>query len=295
MVYLGFIKYVSFSKDRLRKFVVEREKCLSATMRHFASVFCVICDDSNHGFYRVGNRLMLNLSMNTCGSILSDCYEYLQSEIDLNENMLFTANMESYERVYKEMSRNFDPTDISAVTEFLDLRSKTMRESMKSMIFYKTPENCTSKQNCGYICQEFINVLGVNISEVLNGTVVDWVDNSLMNDGMDMILNFMNNNGNSRRLLETTAVNISNYHSSESSLNYGADHSFDSYKFAENTGADFSVSGTGKINVFNLSGKLTAEEAKQYYKTVLSTSGSDLVHYTFCLGFVVILVLQLLL
>jgi len=167
--------------SEIKKYYVElsesKQQCLEQAFKHLAGMFCAWCDPKweNWLLLQSDGSYELNMNKNVCQSLSKECYGYLENLEKSSEVAIEVQKLNSFLNQQAEIKKAISDNDFLTV-ERAYAKSQELTEeqetSIKSKQLFKMPKTCT-KEECPYICDEFITPNGISIEEILDNTQAD--------------------------------------------------------------------------------------------------------------------------
>jgi len=161
--------YIEFSESK--------QQCLEQAFKHLAGMFCAWCDPKweNWLLLQSDGTYELNMNQNVCQSLSKECYGYLENLEKSSAVALEVHKLNSFLNQQAEIKQAIEEHDFLTV-ERAYAKSQELSQEEESTILskqlFKMPSACT-KEDCPYICEEFITPNGISIDEILDNATTD--------------------------------------------------------------------------------------------------------------------------
>lgn len=140
-------------------------------------MFCAWCDPKweNWLLLQQDGSYELNMNENVCRSLSKECFGYLENLEKSSEIAVEVHKLNSFLNMQAEIKTAIEEHDFLTV-ERAYAKSQELSEEQETSILseqlFSMPKTCT-KEDCPYICEEFITPNGVSIDEILGNAQAD--------------------------------------------------------------------------------------------------------------------------
>lgn len=175
-VELDVQRRMSEIKNHYIEFSESKQQCLEQAFKHLAGMFCAWCDPKweNWLLRQEDGSYELNMNENVCHSLSKECYGYVANLEKSSDIALEVHRLNRFLNKQAEIKKAIDENDFLTVerayAKSQDLSAAEEAEILSKSLF-TMPETCT-KEECPWICEEFITPNGISIDEILGKTQV---------------------------------------------------------------------------------------------------------------------------
>lgn len=158
-------------KQHYIEFSESKQQCLEQAFKHLAGMFCAWCDPKweNWLLKQSDGTYELNMNEQVCHKLSEECYGYLENLEKSNEIAVEVHKLNSFLNQQTEIKAAIEENDFLTVERAYAKSQELTQEEASTILdkqMFKMPETCT-KEDCPYICDEFITPNGINIDEML--------------------------------------------------------------------------------------------------------------------------------
>merc|ERR1712151_1165308 len=164
-------------KQHYIEFSESKQQCLEQAFKRLAGMFCAWCDPKweNWLLLQSDGSYELNMNENVCQSLSKECYGYLENLEKSSEIAIEVHKLNSFLNKQAEIKKAIEENDFLTVERaYAKSKEVTLEQeaSILSKQLFKMPASCT-KEDCPYICEEFITPNGISIEEILGNAQAD--------------------------------------------------------------------------------------------------------------------------
>jgi len=162
---------MSAIKKHYIEFSESKQQCLEQAFKHLAGMFCAWCDPKweNWLLRQEDGSYELNMNENVCRSLSKECYGYLENLEKSSVVAIEVHKLNSFLNQQAEIKKAIEENDFLTVERAYAKTQELTQEQETAILskqLFTMPKTCT-KEDCPYICEEFITPNGISIEEIL--------------------------------------------------------------------------------------------------------------------------------